>query len=70
VPRVVRSIPSRWGWVTFFVSNEKEIFLDYGSLLMHYPHWRPQDVKSMSPRERQYWLKLATWIADRRKNNA
>lgn len=48
--------------------DEQRRYLDYAELLLiHYPHWRPSDVKEMTPRERTYWLRMGQWMAERRK---
>ena len=62
-----RSTRFRWASRTCFVSNEKILFGDYGLLQLHYPHWRPRDLKAMTPRERNYWLKMAEWKLDQQR---
>ena len=67
MPRVVPSIPSRWVCHPCFVSEESELYSEYAALLLRYNHWRPEDVKKMSPRERRYWMKLSNWVEERKQ---
>ena len=64
--RVARSIRSRWVSQTCFVSRETTLYSNYAALLIHYPNWKPADVKEMSPRERRYWQALAEWVFEKR----
>ena len=37
-------------------------------MLLHYPHWKPEDLKKMTPRERKYWRELAEYVAKRQES--
>ena len=59
------STRSRWGSATYFDSREQSLYQNYATLILHYPHWKPEDLKKMTPRERKYWRELAEYVAKR-----
>jgi hypothetical protein len=36
-------------------------------MLIHYPNWRPEDMKAMTSRQREYWVDLSEYVTEKRR---
>jgi hypothetical protein len=49
-----------------FAPDEQRIYLDYDIIATNYPGWGLNEIRAMSARQRQYWLKLIRWKREKR----
>lgn len=51
-----------------FVRNEQSRYLNYEILASGYPGWSLADIRGLTVRERQWWMKLLEWKKEKAKN--
>jgi hypothetical protein len=49
-----------------FAPNEQSLYLDYELIVSEYRGWSLTEVRGMSARQREYWLKMLKWKREKR----
>lgn len=44
----------------------KAIYVQYGILRRLHPRWQPSELKSLTPRERNYWIDYGNYMFERK----
>ena len=60
---VIRPSPS--AGQTSFVPNEQALYLNYDVIAMHYTGWTLTEIRAMTIRQREYWLRMIRWKKER-----
>lgn len=48
-----------------FNPNEQALYIDYEVITSNYSGWQLNEIRSLSARQRQYWLKMIKWKRDK-----
>lgn len=48
-----------------FAPREQRLYLDYDAIASNYIGWGLNEIRAMSARQREYWLKLIKWKQDK-----
>jgi hypothetical protein len=49
-----------------FAPNEQSLYLDYELIVSEYIGWPLSEVRGMSARQREYWIKMIKWKREKR----
>ena len=55
------------GW-TSFASSESSNYLNYEVIAQHYPGWSLSEIRSMTGRQRRFWMAMIEWKRARKTN--
>ena len=50
-----------------FSPSEQTLYLDYEVIASNYPGWQLNEIRSMSARQRQYWLAMIKWKREKQR---
>jgi hypothetical protein len=53
---------------TCFAPDEQTLYLNYDIISAHNIGWTLSEIRLMTYRQRNYWLKMITWKRDKRAN--
>jgi hypothetical protein len=48
-----------------FSPDEQTLYLDIEVIASNYPGWQLNEIRSLSARQRQYWLAMIKWKRDK-----
>jgi hypothetical protein len=54
-----------WGGVISFVPNDQALYVNYDVIASNYSGWTLSEIRAMTGRQRNYWLKMITWKRER-----
>jgi len=54
-----------WGGPTSFVPNDQALYVNYDVIATTYSGWTLSEIRAMTGRQRNYWLKMITWKQER-----
>jgi hypothetical protein len=47
--------------VISFVPNEQALYVNYDVIASNYSGWTLSEIRAMTGRQRNYWLKMISW---------
>lgn len=53
--------------VICFNPDEQSLYLDIEVIASNYPGWQLNEIRAMSSRQREYWLKMIKWKRDKQR---
>jgi len=51
--------------VTSFVPNEQALYINYDVIAMSYGGWTLSEIRLLTHRQREYWLRMIRWKKER-----
>lgn len=57
--------PSAWAGLTSFAPNEQALYITYDVIAFGYPGWNLSEIRALTVRQREYWVRMIRWKKDR-----
>jgi hypothetical protein len=58
---VAANSESFWVGGTSFVPNDQALYIDYDVIAANYPGWNLSEIRAMTLRQRDFWLRMIKW---------